>query len=124
MSDMKNRAKSAMLKELSKTMSDDMNSPLKEMMGPKKMQKVTVMSDSKKGLEKGLSKAEQILKKKESMMSPEMEDESEDPMHESSESPMHESSEEESGDESDDSEMSKEHIQEMIAMLQKKLENC
>ena len=115
MSDMKNRAKSEMLKELSKTMSDDQNSPLKDIMG-KKMQKVTVMSDSKKGLEQGLSKAEQILKKKESMM-PEME-ESEDEMEDESEAPEMEESEEDSMEG-----MDKEKIMEMIAMLQKKLEN-
>jgi hypothetical protein len=108
---MKSRAKSEMLKELSKTMSDDQNSPLKDIMG-KKMQKVTVMSDSNKGLEKGLSKAEQILKKKESMM-PDME-ESED------ESEMEDTEEE--GE--DNLPQDKEAIESMIAMLQKKLENC
>jgi hypothetical protein len=118
MSDMKNKAKSEMLKELSKTMSDDQNSPLKDIMG-KKMQKVTVMSDSKKGLEQGLSKAEQILKKKESMM-PEME-ESEDEMEDESEAPEMEDSEEES---EDNLPQDKESIESMIAMLQKKLENC
>ena len=116
---MKNRAKSAMLKELSKTMSDDQNSPLRDIMG-KKLQKVTVMSDSKKGLEQGLSKAEQILKKKESMM-PEME-ESEDKMEDESEAPEMEESDDESEDSMEG--MDKEKIMEMIAMLQKKLENC
>jgi len=33
-------------------------------------QKVTVMSDSKEGLEKGLDKAQEILKKRSSMMEP------------------------------------------------------
>ena len=116
MQDMKKKAKEAMLKELSKTMSDDQNSPLKDVLG-KKMQKVTVMSDSTKGLEKGLSKAEQILKKKESMM-PEMEDDSE----EESEDEMPESPEMEESEDSE--EMSKEQIMEMISVLQKKLENC
>jgi len=116
MSDMKNRAKSEMLKELSKTMSDDQNSPLKDIMG-KKLQKVTVMSDSKKGLEKGLSKAEQILKKKEEM-NPDMEMESsEDEMEDESENEGYES-------EDEDMPMDKEKIMEMISMLQKKLENC
>jgi hypothetical protein len=125
MSDMKNRAKSEMLKELSKTMSDDQNSPLKDIMG-KKLQKVTVMSDSKKGLEKGLSKAEQILKKKESM-NPDMEsmDHAESPLESPEEEDAeHEASESESEESMEDMPTDKEHIMEMIAVLQKKLENC
>lgn len=63
----KSKAKMMMLKSLSKEMSDMMregyseNAPdsLKD-----KMMKVTVAADSKDGLEKGLSKAQQIMKKK------------------------------------------------------------
>jgi|LakMenEpi03Aug12_release.lakeMendotaPanAssembly.Ray.scaffolds.fasta_scaffold2982852_1 hypothetical protein len=105
----KSKAKAAMLKELSKVMSSDMYSPLKE----KKLQKVTVASDSAEGLKKGLSKAEQILSKKKEMFPelPEME-ESED--------------EEESEDDSSEMEdeckdMSKEELQSKIEMLQKML---
>jgi hypothetical protein len=57
-------AKSEMLKELSKEMSDDMYSPMKDMLGKKGMKKVSVMSDSPEGLEKGLSMAEKLMKLK------------------------------------------------------------
>lgn len=86
----KKSAKSAMLKELSKEMSDDQYSPLKDLMKGKKMQKVSVMSDSPEGLKKGLSKAEQLLKMKG------YEDESsEEESEESAEDEMDEMSEEE-----------------------------
>jgi hypothetical protein len=106
--DMKRKAKEGMLKELSKVMSSDMYSPLKE----KKLQKVTVASDSAEGLKKGLSKAEQILSKKKEL-SPELPE-------------MEESEDEESEDESSEMEdecedMSKEEIQSKIEMLQKML---
>ena len=57
-------AKSEMLKELSKEMSDDMYSPMKGMLGKKGMKKVSVMSDSPEGLEKGLSMAEKLMQLK------------------------------------------------------------
>lgn len=57
-------AKSEMLKELSKEMSDDMYSPMKDMLSKKGMKKVSVMSDSPEGLEKGLSMAEKLMKLK------------------------------------------------------------
>lgn len=51
--------------EMKEMMYEDKNDLLSELM-PKEdaMQKVTVMSDSKEGLMKGLSKAEQIMKAK------------------------------------------------------------
>jgi hypothetical protein len=60
----KAKAKAEMLKELSKEMSDDMYSPMKDMIGKKGMKKVSVMSDSPEGLEKGLSMAEKLMKLK------------------------------------------------------------
>lgn len=98
----KKSAKSAMLKELSKEMSDDQYSPLKDLMKGKKMQKVSVMSDSPEGLKKGLSKAEQLLKMKG------YEDESSE-----------EESEEESVEEEMD-EMSEEEMKAMYEMLKAK----
>lgn len=53
-----------MLKELSNEMSDDMYSPMKDMLGKKGMKKVTVASDSPEGLQKGLSMAEKLMKLK------------------------------------------------------------
>ena len=91
----KKSAKAAMLKELSKEMSDDQYSPLKDLMKGKKMQKVSVMSDSPEGLKKGLSKAEQLLKMK-GYDSEDSEDESEEMEEpESAEEEMDEMSEEE-----------------------------
>lgn len=60
--DKKLAAKSKMLKELKKSMMEEMGAPFGEKM--KEMKKVTVASDSEEGLEEGLSKAQQILKKK------------------------------------------------------------
>ena len=58
----KMEAKKKMLKELSKMMRDDYyDEPMKG------MKKVTVASDTEEGLEKGLSKAEEILKKRKDM---------------------------------------------------------
>ena len=59
---MKKEARKKMLQELKKMMGDDMHEGMKEKM--KDMQKVTVASDSKEGLEEGLSKAQEILKKR------------------------------------------------------------
>lgn len=75
---MKRSAKLSQLGELSKEM--------RKMMGDdfgKSLQKVTVAADSKEGLEKGLSKAQEIMKKKGMMsaMKPEkMEEEAEEMM--------------------------------------------
>lgn len=66
-------------KELLKMLSDEMKAESKSSRGemlPKKMEKVTVMSDSAEGLKKGLSKAEEIMearsKMKGDMMSKDM----------------------------------------------------
>lgn len=64
--DAKMMAKKAMLKSLKKEMMDMMGeerSDLKDVLG-KKLMKVTVASDSKEGLAKGLEKAEDIMEKK------------------------------------------------------------
>jgi hypothetical protein len=60
----KTQARAAMLDELKKEMSNDSYSPMKEMMGKKGMKKVSVMSDSPEGLQKGLSMAEKLMKLK------------------------------------------------------------
>lgn len=57
---MKKKARLEKLKEMKKSMKDEMMNK----MDKSDMQKVTVMSDSKEGLEKGLSKAQEIMKKK------------------------------------------------------------
>lgn len=69
----KKEAKMKMLKELKKMMQNDMYEGMGE-----GMKKVTVMSDSEKGLEEGLSKAEEILRKRMKMKHEDMEDEEED----------------------------------------------
>jgi len=58
------QAKIDMLKLLKKDMMSDDDLGLGEKLKKGKMQKVTVMSDSEEGLEKGMSKAQEILKKK------------------------------------------------------------
>ena len=102
----KAKAKSEMLKELSKEMSDDMYSPMKGMLGKKGMKKVSVMSDSPEGLQKGLTMAEKLMKLKSEQSG---EEESED-----EESPEMEAEEEAS-------EMSPEEMEAMFEMLKKKL---
>jgi len=67
----KAKAKSEMLKELSNEMSDDMYSPMKDMIGKKGLKKVSVMSDSPEGLKKGLSLAEKLMKLKKDQSAPE-----------------------------------------------------
>lgn len=106
-------AKAAMLKELSKEMSNDSNSGLKDALSKKGMKKVTVASDSEEGLKKGLSMAEKLMKLKngkseeDSEEAPEMEEEmSED------ESPMEEMGE-----------MSEEEAMAMYEMLKKRFED-
>ena len=61
--DKKCKAKKMMLKALSDEMGEDMRAGYGEGMKDK-MMSVKVMADSKKGLEKGLSKAQEIMKKK------------------------------------------------------------
>lgn len=105
----KAKAKAEMLKELSKEMSDDMYSPMKGMLGKKGMKKVSVMSDSPEGLEKGLSMAEKLMQLKSK------ENGEEDSMEESEE----ESPEMEAQDEL--SEMSPQEMEAMYEMLKQKL---
>lgn len=57
--DMKNEAKKKMLQELKKMSTDMMGGELKGKMA--NMKKVTVASDSEKGLEKGLDKAKDMI---------------------------------------------------------------
>lgn len=57
-------ARKEMLKKLSNEKRSKMHEPMEKSLMPKKMQKVTVMAPDKEGLEKGLSKAQQILKAK------------------------------------------------------------
>ena len=104
-------AKAAMLKELSKEMSNDSNSGLKDALSKKGMKKVTVASDSKEGLEKGLSMAEKLMKLKNGDSEESSEEESED---EEMEEP--ESAKEEMG------EMSEEEAMAMYEMLKKRFE--
>lgn len=122
------KAKADMLKLLSKEMSDDQYSPLKEKLG-KKMSKVTVMSDSPKGLEKGLSKAEEILKKRDELMGKGSESEESEEGCEGCEEgcsmcegeDKEESPEMEDESESESEDMSKEEIMAMMKSLEAKL---
>jgi hypothetical protein len=103
----KAKAKAEMLKELSKEMSDDMYSPMKDMLGKKGMKKVSVMSDSPEGIQKGLSMAEKLmqLKSKQNGEEESMDEE---------ESPEMEA-------EDEVSEMSPDEMEMMYEMLKKKL---
>jgi hypothetical protein len=107
-------AKAAMLKELSKEMSNDSNSGLKDALSKKGMKKVTVASDSKEGLEKGLSMAEKLMKLKNG-------DSEESSEEEESEGSEEEMSEEESPME-EMGEMSEEEAMAMYEMLKKRFE--
>ncbi len=106
----KKTAKMDMLKELSKEMSDDQYSPLAEKLKGKKLQKVSVMSDSKEGLKKGLSKAEELLKMKGYGDSEEESEEGEEG-----------ESEEEASEVPEMPEMSEEQMRQMLEMLKAKL---
>lgn len=110
----KSMAKAEMLKELSKEMSDDMYSPMKDMLGKKGMKKVTVASESPEGLQKGLSMAEKLMKLKSSQEGSEEESEMEEEGEEESESPEMEA-------EDEMSDMSPEEMEAMFEMLKKKL---
>jgi len=124
----KAKAKAEMLKELSKEMSDDMYSPMKDMLGKKGMKKVSVMSNSPEGLQKGLTMAEKLMKLKKEQSSPEM-GESEDESCSNCKGEgcamcEGESEGEESPEmdmEEDMSEMSPDEMQAMYEMLKKKL---
>lgn len=63
--DKKLMAKKEMLKKLSKDIANEMKGPMRD--GLKSKQEVKVVADSKEGLEEGLSKAMQILKKRSEM---------------------------------------------------------
>jgi hypothetical protein len=106
----KAKAKAEMLKELSREMSDDMYSPMKDMLDKKGMKKVSVMSDSPEGLQKGLTMAEKLMQLKSKQNG------EEDMMEESEEE---ESPEMEASDEL--SEMSPEEMEAMFEMLKQKL---
>jgi hypothetical protein len=103
----KAKAKAEMLKELSREMSDDMYSPMKDMLGKKGMKKVSVMSDSPEGLQKGLTMAEKLMQLK-AKQGGEEPTESEEMIPEME-------------DESDSSEMSPEEMESMYEMLKQKL---
>ena len=115
-------AKAAMLKELSKEMSNDANSGLKDSLGKKGMKKVTVASDSSEGLKKGLSMAEKLMNAKSASSKDDMEE------YESPEGSMEEesSSEEKSEGESSMKEhveqLSEEDAMDMYEMLKKRFE--
>lgn len=64
MKDKKSQAKAEMLKKLSSMMGDERHSGLGEGLKSKKMSKVTVMAPDKVSLAKGLSKAQEIIKRK------------------------------------------------------------
>ena len=119
-----------MLKELSKEMSNDMYSPMKDMIGKKGMKKVSVMSDSPEGIEKGLSMAEKLMQLKSNQENGDEGEESEDescpkckgkgcPFCQASEESEEESPEMEAEDEV--SEMSSDEMEAMYEMLKKKL---
>ena len=66
---MKKKIKTELLKQLKGMMRDEHYGPMH-----KGLKKVTVMSDSEKGLERGLGKAEEILKKRMDMLGMEEKD--------------------------------------------------
>lgn len=123
----KSKAKSEMLKELSKEMSNDMYSPMEDMLKGKNLKKVSVMSDSPEGLEKGLTMAEKLmkLKSKEKGNSeeemPEIMDEMSEEYENSEEMPEKEDMYDEmSEEEGMDVEMSEEEMRELYEMLKNK----
>ena len=118
----KRSAKLSQLKELSKEMKKMMGDGFAE--GMKGMQKVTVASDSKEGLQKGLSKAQEIMKKKGLMedMSEEKEDKEE--VCEACEGEGCKHCEEmEEYEEDMEEDMSADDIKEQIKKLQEKLKD-
>lgn len=64
MNDKKAMAKKMMLEKLSKELRDGSHKPIAEGLKGKKLSKVEVIAKDEKGLEKGLSKAQQLLKAK------------------------------------------------------------
>lgn len=116
--DAKMQAKKDMLKMLSKKMKDVMSEGYEKGGLKDKLMKVTVASDSEKGLESGLSKAKELMKKRFGM-----EEEQESPeMMESEEMPEEmEESEEECEDMEESEEKSPEALRAEIEMLKRKL---
>ena len=57
-------AKKEALQNMSKSIKEDSRKPMSDELKAKKLQKVTVMAPDEEGLEKGLSKAQEILKAK------------------------------------------------------------
>lgn len=62
--DKKLLAKKQALMGLSNKLKEDTRKPMAEELGKKKLSKVTVMAKDEKGLEEGLTKAQQLLKAK------------------------------------------------------------
>lgn len=62
--DKKLLAKYAALKKTSDSLKEDARKPIGEELAKKKMNKVTVMAPDEKSLEKGLTKAQELLKAK------------------------------------------------------------
>jgi len=100
--ELKHAAKRKMLESLKSEMSKEDSMGLPELLKGKKLEKVVVASDSKKGLETGLDKAKEILKKRSEMMGMDSEVESEE-------------------EEIDEEPVDKEEIRRQIAELQEKL---
>lgn len=77
---MKQKARMEMLKKLSKDKGSELHSGLGEKLKSKKFSKVEVIAKDEKGLNEGLSKAQQILKAKmgDQVLSDDKVDESED----------------------------------------------
>jgi chromosome segregation ATPase len=107
------KAKANVMKDLSDLLSKDMGEDMAS------MKKVTVASDSKEGLEKGLEKAKHIIEKK-----PEMDESSEEEkkdLEESLESPEEEEKElEEGSEDSEDVDSEIKKLEEKIAALKAK----
>ena len=109
------KAKSKVLEELGDDMMDMGADKIKN------LKKVTVASDSPKGIEKGLDMAKKMVAKKDMMMD---ESEEEMPEHEAMESEGEEYAEHESGmEEKEPEEMSEEELKEQIAKLQEMLKD-
>lgn len=108
------KAKSKVLEELGDNMMDMGSDKIKN------LKKVTVASDSPKGIEKGLEMAKNLVAKKDGMM--EKMSEEEMPEHEASESEGEEYAEHETGmEEKEPEEMSEEELKDEIAKLQELL---
>jgi hypothetical protein len=110
------KIKKEMLKNLKKTLLNEDDMGLKDSLGAKKMSKVVVAAPDKKGLEEGLSKAQEILKKRSEMFGGVESEESEEPAEEM------EDESEEMDEEEMEGEESKEDLKAQIEALKAKLE--